>query len=91
MLTPPAPGEAAVLTRGIATTLPLRREGREKLTGEALYTDDLVFPGAWYGATIRSTMNATFWTASMMKKRPWPQSGRRLTTSSIRPPIMCIS
>jgi CO/xanthine dehydrogenase Mo-binding subunit len=34
---------------------PLRREGRGKLTGEARYTDDLVFPGAWYGATIRST------------------------------------
>jgi CO/xanthine dehydrogenase Mo-binding subunit len=35
--------------------LPLRREGPEKLTGEAKYADDLVFPGAWYGATIRST------------------------------------
>jgi len=34
---------------------PLRREGPAKLTGEALYTDDLVFPGAWYGTTIRST------------------------------------
>jgi CO/xanthine dehydrogenase Mo-binding subunit len=34
---------------------PLRREGPAKLTGTALYTDDLVFPGAWYGATIRST------------------------------------
>jgi CO/xanthine dehydrogenase Mo-binding subunit len=34
---------------------PLRREGPAKLTGEALYADDLVFPGAWYGATIRST------------------------------------
>jgi CO/xanthine dehydrogenase Mo-binding subunit len=34
---------------------PLRREGPEKLTGAAKYTDDLVFPGAWYGATIRST------------------------------------
>ena len=34
---------------------PLRREGPEKLTGGAKYTDDLVFPGAWYGATIRST------------------------------------
>ena len=39
--TPPAP--------------PLRREGPAKLTGTALYTDDLVFPGAWYGATIRSS------------------------------------
>jgi CO/xanthine dehydrogenase Mo-binding subunit len=34
--------------------LPPRREGPAKLTGVALYTDDLVFPGAWYGATIRS-------------------------------------
>ncbi len=34
---------------------PLRREGPEKLTGLAKYADDLVFPGAWYGATIRST------------------------------------
>ncbi len=36
------------------TAGPLRREGPAKLTGVALYTDDLVFPGAWYGATIRS-------------------------------------
>ncbi|HET7030110.1 MAG TPA: xanthine dehydrogenase family protein molybdopterin-binding subunit, partial [Candidatus Limnocylindrales bacterium] len=42
------PGRAA----GLA---PLRREGPAKLTGEAKYADDLVFPGAWYGATIRST------------------------------------
>ena len=34
---------------------PMRREGPEKLTGAALYADDLVVPGAWYGATIRST------------------------------------
>jgi CO/xanthine dehydrogenase Mo-binding subunit len=34
---------------------PPRREGPDKLTGAARYTDDLVFPGAWYGATIRST------------------------------------
>jgi CO/xanthine dehydrogenase Mo-binding subunit len=43
-----APGRAR--TRG-----PLRREGPEKLTGEAKYADDLVFPGAWFGATVRST------------------------------------
>jgi CO/xanthine dehydrogenase Mo-binding subunit len=41
--------------RGRATTAPLRREGPDKLTGLAKYADDLVFPGAWYGATIRST------------------------------------
>ncbi len=44
------------LTPGLArSSAPLRREGPAKLTGTALYTDDLVFPGAWYGATIRST------------------------------------
>ncbi len=40
---------------GRAWGSPLRREGPAKLTGEAKYADDLVFPGAWYGATIRST------------------------------------
>jgi xanthine dehydrogenase molybdopterin-binding subunit B len=44
----PAPGRARQAG-------PLRREGPAKLTGEAVYADDLVFPGAWYGATIRST------------------------------------
>jgi len=38
-----------------STRSPLRREGPAKLTGLAKYTDDLVFPGAWYGATIRSS------------------------------------
>ena len=40
---------------GRAAGFPLRREGHAKLTGTAKYTDDLVFPGAWYGTTIRST------------------------------------
>jgi CO/xanthine dehydrogenase Mo-binding subunit len=44
----PLPGTASAAA-------PLRREGPEKLTGLALYTDDLVVPGAWFGATIRST------------------------------------
>src|SRR5882724_2844989 len=34
----------------------LRREGGDKVTGRARYTDDLVVPGAWYGKTIRSTV-----------------------------------
>ncbi len=55
-----APGPVVVapgtLTPGLVRpATPLRREGPAKLTGTALYTDDLVFPGAWYGATIRST------------------------------------
>src|SRR5205814_3845092 len=51
-----------VLTPGRARPAgPLRREGPAKLTGEAKYADDLVFPGAWYGATIRSgDAHATF-------------------------------
>src|SRR6185295_18325301 len=40
---------------GRASGFPMRREGPAKLTGAAKYTDDLVFPGAWYGITIRST------------------------------------
>ncbi len=47
--------DPGTLTRGRARDYPLRREGPAKLTGAARYTDDLVFPGAWYGATIRST------------------------------------
>src|SRR6187401_2426476 len=50
----PAPGRAV-------PAAPLRREGPAKLTGAAKYADDLVFPGAWFGATIRSTdAHATF-------------------------------
>jgi CO/xanthine dehydrogenase Mo-binding subunit len=51
----PAPGTATAPAVGRARTAPLRREGPAKLTGVAKYTDDFVFPGAWYGATIRST------------------------------------
>ncbi len=40
---------------GAARPTPLRREGPDKLTGRAVYVDDLVVPGSWYGATIRST------------------------------------
>ena len=44
----PAPGRTH-------STAPLRREGPAKLTGAAKYADDLVFPGAWFGVTVRST------------------------------------
>jgi CO/xanthine dehydrogenase Mo-binding subunit len=33
-----------------------RREGVDKVTGRARYTDDIAVPGAWYGRTIRSTI-----------------------------------
>jgi len=54
------PPDAAVPGRA-RPAAPFRREGRAKLTGTALYTDDIVIPGAWYGTTIRSTdAHATF-------------------------------
>jgi CO/xanthine dehydrogenase Mo-binding subunit len=56
ILTPPAAGQAPTPTLGRAKPAPARREGPEKLTGAARYTDDLVVPGAWYGATVRSTV-----------------------------------
>jgi CO/xanthine dehydrogenase Mo-binding subunit len=31
-----------------------RKEGRKKVTGQALYVDDLAFPGMLHGATVRS-------------------------------------
>ncbi|MFN2510657.1 MAG: xanthine dehydrogenase family protein molybdopterin-binding subunit [Pyrinomonadaceae bacterium] len=33
-----------------------RKEGRKKVTGAALYIDDLTFPGMLYGTTVRSTI-----------------------------------
>ncbi len=47
--------DPAGASRGAARPAPWRREGPDKLTGRAVYVDDLVVPGAWYGATIRST------------------------------------
>jgi CO/xanthine dehydrogenase Mo-binding subunit len=57
---PPAAPDALIIppgqiAPGRARGAPLRREGPAKLTGEAKYADDLVFPGAWFGATIRSS------------------------------------
>ncbi len=37
----------------VGTSVP-RKEGWEKVTGQARYVDDLVFPGMLHGATIRS-------------------------------------
>jgi CO/xanthine dehydrogenase Mo-binding subunit len=39
--------------RTIGKSFP-RKEGRKKVTGQALYIDDLTFPGMLHGATVRS-------------------------------------
>jgi CO/xanthine dehydrogenase Mo-binding subunit len=41
--------------RLIGTSVP-RKEGREKVTGRAIYVDDLAFPEMLYGVTVRSTV-----------------------------------
>jgi CO/xanthine dehydrogenase Mo-binding subunit len=46
----PSPGEA----RPGRAWAP-RRDAEAKLTGQARYVDDLVVPGAWHGATVRSS------------------------------------
>ena len=33
-----------------------RKEGRKKVTGQALYVDDLTFPGMLHGVTVRSAV-----------------------------------
>src|SRR5438093_13567060 len=33
-----------------------RKEGRKKVTGQALYIDDLSFPGMLHGVTVRSSI-----------------------------------
>ncbi len=35
---------------------PLRKEGKAKVLGRAQYVDDIVLPGMWFGATVRSTI-----------------------------------
>ena len=39
--------------RIVGTSAP-RKEGRDKVTGKAVYIDDMSLPGMWYGATLRS-------------------------------------
>lgn len=69
--TEPAAGGSQVLRRPRGRKRPLghqtadpmavgtpvrRKEGREKLTGEARYVDDMVLPGMLYGVTVRSPL-----------------------------------
>src|SRR6201987_931455 len=42
--------------RQIVGQSPLRKEGRAKVLGRALYVDDITLPGMWFGATVRSSI-----------------------------------
>ena len=44
-------------TRIVGSPVP-RKEGVDKLTGRALYVDDMEREGMWFGATVRSTFPA---------------------------------
>ncbi|MSP58861.1 MAG: hypothetical protein EXR72_00705 [Myxococcales bacterium] len=48
-------GKERALQPSVGTNVP-RTEGREKVTGEAKYIDDLTFPGMIHGRTVRSTI-----------------------------------
>ena len=41
--------------RVVGVSVP-RKEGRDKVTGQAQYVDDMTLPGMLYGATVRSTI-----------------------------------
>ena len=44
---------SAVSDRVVGVSVP-RKEGRDKVTGQAQYVDDMTLPGMLYGATVRS-------------------------------------
>lgn len=52
----------------------LRKEGREKVTGEAKYIDDLNFPEMIYGTTVRSSIpRGQINKIEFMKGIPWEE------------------
>jgi len=51
-----------------------RKEGRGKVTGEARYVDDIVFPGMLYGATVRSPVaRGVIRNVRFVGTVPWPE------------------
>ena len=40
----------------IVGSSPIRKEGRDKVLGRALYIDDISLPNMWFGATVRSSI-----------------------------------
>src|SRR5712692_3366396 len=51
-----------------------RKEGRKKVTGQALYVDDLTFPGMLHGVTVRSSIpRGRIKNISFEGKIPWDE------------------
>ena len=51
-----------------------RKEGRKKVTGQALYVDDLTFPGMLHGVTVRSSVpRGRIKTISFAGNIPWDE------------------
>src|SRR5437660_5605227 len=51
-----------------------RKEGRKKVTGQALYVDDLSFPGMLHGVTVRSSVpRARIKKISLGSDIPWDE------------------
>ena len=53
----------------------LRKEGPDKLTGTALYVDDISIKGMWHGVTVRSSVpHAKIKNIRFLKGFPWRQA-----------------
>ncbi len=64
----------ADLTAPVLGTSPLRKEGRAKVLGAAQYVDDLVLPGMWHGATVRSSVaRGTIRSVHFSPDVPWTE------------------
>src|SRR5688572_22129292 len=51
-----------------------RKEGRKKVTGQALYVDDISFPGMLHGTTVRSSIpRGHIKKISFMGDLPWDE------------------
>src|SRR5258706_7945553 len=57
-----------------------RKEGRKKVTGQALYVDDLTFPGMLHGVTVRSSV-ARGRIKNISFEQPPATAGRNITWS----------
>jgi CO/xanthine dehydrogenase Mo-binding subunit len=66
-------GLLSKLMTAIGKPIP-RKEGRKKVTGQALYIDDLTFPGMLHGSTVRSpAARGTIKSISFEGSIPWDE------------------